>query len=265
VTEETHIDLQAGAGSDGAQKLSAKTTTLFGHGLVGIAFLYTFGLPLLGLQDMAACNMFANVHGPTAVYTGMNHFLVPTGLLQATFEQSDLAGPFAGGVVEVLYTDSQWMRNLFPAEGSRMLTERTKHMLRSVGHSAREFNPSTTRVVGTFPGMKPSTNLTKQLPYLLPAVELRRLLGEARTLNESFSVRYRRLSHTAPFNGRVVHLQERANGERLCLLEGSDQGKLCDDDELALLPPSDHWATSLLLAFPMPMQSDGRTELGCLA
>jgi len=248
-----------------AQKTSTKVTRLIGYSLLGISFVYTFGLPVLGLQDMAACNMFANLHGPTAVYTGMNHFLLPTGLLQAAFEQSNPEGPFAGGVVEVLYTDSHWMRNLFPAEGTRMLTERTKAMLHAAGHSGKEFNPSTTRVVGTFPGMRPPANMSEQIPYLLPAVELRRLLAEARDLGETFSLHYRRVSRTAPFNGRIVHLHEVAGGERSCSLKGSDEGKLCDSDELALLPPVKSWATSLLLAFPMPMAKDGKSELGCLA
>lgn len=258
----------AGADASGphvVQWTGSKTTKRFGQLLMAVSFVYTFALPVLGLQDMGACNMFANLHGPTAVYTGMNHFLLPTGVLQAVYEQAEPSGAFAGGVVEVLYTDSPWIRNLFPAEGSRMLTERARAMLLSAGHSAREFTPSTTRVVGTLPGMKPLANQTEQLAYLLPAVELRRVLGEARARNESFDLRYRRLSRSAPFNGRVVLLREAAGGERSCWLEGVDKGKPCATDELALLPPSNNWATYMLLAFPMPMRPDGTSELGCLA
>ena len=63
--------------------------------VLALCATYAFALPVLGLQDMAACNMFANLHGPTAVVTGMNHFLVPTGLLQALYEHSSPAE--AGG------------------------------------------------------------------------------------------------------------------------------------------------------------------------
>ena len=137
--------------------------------LVGVAFVYAFILPILGLQDMAACNMFANLHGPTAVVTGMNHYLVPTGLLQAYYEHDSAAdNPFAGGVVEVIHSTSETMRDKFPAEATSMLTPRARSMLVHAGHSGREFSPSTTRVVGTLPGMKPPpVNDSEQLHYLL--------------------------------------------------------------------------------------------------
>jgi len=221
--------------------------------------------------------MFANLHGPTAVVTGMNHYLVPTGLLQAAFEHGDASrNPFAGGVLEVIHSTSASMRDTFPAEASSMLTPRTRALLMDAGHTAREFSPSTTRVVGTLPGMKPHPDpRRKQLPYLLPAIELRRLLAEARERSESFRLTYRRLSRTnAPFDGRVVTLVEtqRADGSRVSKCTARTGGvtrrlfpKRCEAGEIALLPPSDWWLTGLLLAFPLPMREGGERELGCLA
>ena len=239
--------------------------------LVVVAAIYAFGLPVLGLQDMAACNMFANLHGPTAVFTGANHYLVPCGLLQARYEHASAAtNPLAGGVVEVLHSTSDWMRELYPAESTRMISLRAREMLHHAGHSGREFGPSTTRVVGTLPGMRPDPK-DPQLTYLLPALELRRLLAEARDRAESFTVTYRRVSRTnAPFAGRVVDVVDRygSSGMRHTTCMIKDGGK-CDDDELAMLPASSvhqwWWLTGLLLSFPLPMREDGVRELGCLA
>ena len=228
---------------------------------------------------MAACNMFANLHGPTAVVTGTNHFLVPTGLLQAWYEHaSPVDNPLAGGVVEVVHSTSEWIRDIFPAESTSMLSPRTRAMLHHAGHSGREFGPSTTRVVGTLPGMKPDPDASKpQLPYLLPALELRRLLAEARTLNESFTLTYKRVSKTgAPFSGRVVRVAE-VNIDSMrrssCTVNVESQSATtwwidahaCDSEELALLPAPNTWLTGLLLSFPLAMRADGVHEVGCLA
>ena len=174
---------------------------------LALAFAYAYALPILGLQDIAACGMFANMHFVTAAYTGSNHWLVPTGLLQARYEHASARdNPFAGGVVQIVHTTSSSMRDLFPAESTSMLSPRAREYLSHAGHAAREFGPSTTRVVGTLPGMKPHPDPARpQLEYLLPAVELRRLLAEARANNESFTLTYKRVSRTgAPFAGRVV-------------------------------------------------------------
>ena len=254
---------------------------------LALAFAYAYALPILGLQDIAACGMFANMHFVTAAYTGSNHWLVPTGLLQARYEHASARdNPFAGGVVQIVHTTSSSMRDLFPAESTSMLSPRAREYLSHAGHAAREFGPSTTRVVGTLPGMKPHPDPARpQLEYLLPAVELRRLLAEARANNESFTLTYKRVSRTgAPFAGRVVDVVDSpvsstagsgkeestaALGTRhtRCTVRGMLPGfsSECADDELALLPPSDWWLTGLLLAFPMPMRQDGVHELGCLA
>lgn len=255
--------------------------------LLSLAAVYAFGLPILGLQDIAACGMFANMHFVTTAYTGSNHFVVPTGLLQAHYEHASAAdNPFAGGVVQVVHTTSSVMRHLFPAESTSMLSPQTRDYLAHAGHSAREFGPSTTRVVGTLPGMRPEPNASKpQLQYLLPADELRRLLAEARERREPFTLTYKRVSTTgAPFAGRVVDVTETysaapegggseddggASGSRRthCTVRAnvSALSTECEPDELALLPASGWWSTGLLLAFPLPMRDDGVHEVGCLA
>ena len=153
-----------------------------------------------------------------------------------------------------------------------MLSPRTREMLKHAGHSGREFGPSTTRVVGTLPGMKPDPDSTKpQLAYLLPALELRRLLSEARSRSESFTLTYRRISKTgAPFDGRIVNLVDETinNVHRTtCTVGVGRQAVPCDPDEIGVLPMPDQWGwlTWLLLSFPLPMRADGVHELGCLA
>ena len=246
--------------------------------LLVLTAVYAYALPILGLQDIAACGMFASMHFPTAVYTGSNHFLVPTGLLQAHYEHaSPIDNVFAGGVVQVMHTTSEWIRDMYPAESTMMLTPRTREYLEHAGHAAREFGPSTTRVVGTLPGMKPHADPTRpQIQYVLPAIELRRLLSEARAQNESFSLAYKRVSTTgAPFAGRIVDVidgystSSSGGGEHYtrCTVRSSipGLGTACAEDEIALLPASDWWLTQLLLAFPLPMREDGVHELGCMA
>ena len=86
---------------------------------------------------------------------------------------SPVDNPLAGGVIQVVHTTSPWVREMYPAESTSMLSPRTRSMLAHAGHSAREFGPSTTRVVGTLPGMKPDPDPSRpQLPYLLPAMDL---------------------------------------------------------------------------------------------
>jgi len=178
-------------------------------------------------------------------------------------------------VVEVQGTTSRLIRDLYPAESTSMLSERSRALLAQAGHSAREFGPSTTRVVGVLPGMKPDSE-APQLPYLLPALELRRLLAEARARNESFELTYKRVSNTgAPFNGRLVHVvdshvdgawQSRCSARVPGVAGLSSLSGACAADELAVLPsPADGWLATLLLSFPLPMSPDGQHELGCLA
>jgi len=195
-------------------------------------------------------------------------------LQHAYYEHDSPAeNPFAGGVVEILHSTSETMRDKFPAEATSMLTPRVRSMLVHAGHSGREFSPSTTRVVGTLPGMKPPKGEGEQLHYLLPAIELRRLLAEARGRSESFTVKYKRVSASgASSAGRVVTLVEkqRPGGQvqRRCTAyksAGASWGAACDADELALLPPSAHWLTGMLLAFPLPMRPGHQGELGCIA
>jgi len=84
--------------------------------------------------------MFANLHGPTAAYSGANHWLVPTGLLQRAFEARPTAtNPLAGGVVRVEHTSSALVRRLFPAEATSMFDPAAVALLRAAGHSGRQY------------------------------------------------------------------------------------------------------------------------------
>ena len=94
--------MDANCAADGEQHAVETRTTLeyaAKGALLALAFVYAFVLPILGLQDMAACNMFANLHGPTAGVSGMNHWLVPTGLLQQPFSCPSLRWYFKSSCV----------------------------------------------------------------------------------------------------------------------------------------------------------------------
>jgi len=148
------------------------------------------------------------------------------------------------------------------------------------------FAPSTTRVVGTLPGMQPGASssssshdaeLAPLVPYLLPASELRRLLEEARAdarlTGNAFNLTYTRLAKTpqgAVVDARRVTLLDDDGHHASCVV---DDTAPCAADELALAPPigaTPHggvgasWLTSLLLAFPVPLRPDGG-DVGCLA
>ena len=65
--------LQKGSGTESSATLTRCSAVA--------TFAYAFVLPVLGLQHMASCSMYANLKH----YGGSNHLLLPTGLLQDAF------------------------------------------------------------------------------------------------------------------------------------------------------------------------------------
>lgn len=94
---------------------------------------YTFGLPILGLQDMGNVHMFASLR----LHGGSNHLFLPTGLLQEWLVNDEPSSPWSGGVVRVESATSPTMRNLYPAEVTHILSPRTRELLRTIGHTGR--------------------------------------------------------------------------------------------------------------------------------
>ena len=152
-----------------------------------VTLIYGMVLPILGLQDMGATTMFANLY----VFSGTNHLLgTPTGILFNYMPE------LAGGVVRVDYTSSDHMNNIHPNEKSTKHSQRLKKWLLEYGHTARQFGPYGARVlVGRrkAPASRPAAaDLPADeaffTPYLIPMIELRRLVNDALVLDHSFNL-----------------------------------------------------------------------------
>ena len=96
-----------------------------------LAIWYTFALPVFGVQDMGAATMFANLR----VYSGSNHFFLPTSLI---FHDAVSDGAFGNGLLRVEDTNSTFIRNMYPTEVSSMLTPQVRSWLTATGHTSRQ-------------------------------------------------------------------------------------------------------------------------------
>ena len=138
---------------------------------VGLAFMYSFGLPTLGLMDQGSCNMYGNLllHGKG------NHLISMTDLLPKTIPA--MADAFA--TIRVESTTSAWINSIYPSEITTMMSPLELQLLRDVGHRVRMFNAMKTRILGP-DSAPPRPRGSPFVRYTVPALELRRLLKEAR-------------------------------------------------------------------------------------
>ena len=229
--------------------------------LVGVAFMYSFGLPILGLMDQGSCNMYSNLllHGKG------NHLISLTDLLPKTIPA--MANAFA--TVRVETTTSAWMNSMYPSEITTMMSPLERRLLRGVGHRVRMFNSMKTRILG--PDSAPPRPPGPFLRYTVPALEFRRLLKEARAQNESFSVTYTVLDGDGDeiwrrgAAGRTVTLVENGAGNRACsIARAGPFKKACDPGEIALLPPPGWLASKLLLQQPYPIiEEETEDRISC--
>lgn len=249
---------------------------------IGLAYLYSFGFLLLGIQDMQNVHMYANlrVHGRS------NHLFLPTGLLFRWFENTTSTWfPFGGGIVRVDSTNSSFVQFLYPHEVTHVLSDPVQKQLREAGHVAREFFPLKARVFGgrALPGAPEQANVR----YTVPALELRRLIGEARDHaareGVGFSLHYARLSSrnvdsetslTHPPWRRVRLLVDR-NGDIVeCKSstahhhddnDDDEYENACAEDELAYLPPLSAYVRKVCLYYPIPLPTgeDLSPEMVC--
>jgi len=238
------------------------------------AVLYAFVLPSLGVLDQMAPNMFSNQR----YHAGSNHLLVPTGLLHASL------GVGAFSVIRVHKTSSLLIGRQYPAEVTASFDPAARQLLKSVGHSARMWNPMLGRVIGLMAVAGPVPEDAASKPdarYTLPAIELRRLIGEAKAAGESFALEYARLDTLEPPNGaasaeawrakskgtHVTYTYDAASGSAKCHVgKGLLAGLLspCAPDEVALLPPPPWWATKLAAFQPLPiLTGEGWGEVHC--
>lgn len=224
--------------------------------LLALAAFYAFGSQVLGLIDMGAASPFASIR----LQGGSNHLLVSTNILQ---------GRVSGDIVRVEFTDSVHMNSLYPADNTEFLPQEVVKLLRQHGHIGRQFNPTPRRVLGpefrkNSPHIKPGGD-TKFLPYTVPALELRRLLAEARALNETFVLSYTKLHGAGDESWRLSSGDENVvlydtPGNRFC----TSNGVACSKDELALMPELGFWARKVSLYFPLPVVPSASPELPCM-
>ena len=222
---------------------------------VALAAAYAFVFPALGLQDLGASNMYSNLlmHGKG------NHYLSPTDLMAHAF-------PDAFATVRVEASTSAWMNSIYPGEITQHMAPYEVELLRSVGHTGRMFNAMKNRILGT----------AMEVPfvrYTVPALEMRRLLAEARAKNESFSLTYTHLEGTGDerwrrtASGRTVTLYEDGKGSRKCSTSsgcghplGGLLGCECGADEVALQPPPGWLATKFLVQQPYPVLDEEKED-----
>jgi hypothetical protein len=165
---------------------------------VAFAIFYSFGGLMLGLQEEATPNMFANLK----VHGGSNHFFLPTGLLFHYYHHPDYETDhytFGGGVVRIEHTTSAWMTNVYPADMTAILHPLglAASLLERVGNPAPSFfNPGANRILGIAP--KPTDDGANQpwYRYTVPALELKRLLREAKQYDVDFELTYAQLPGT---------------------------------------------------------------------
>jgi hypothetical protein len=189
--------------------------------LVALAFLYAFVALPLGAMEQGTPNMFAGLRA----YSGSNHLLLPTGMLQRAHLEDSLSD-YGGGVVRVDFTNSTYLLATlqYPGEMTQRHPPQATEYMRRIGHTGQHFYPSHLRTdpasiaadytgggaaVG-YPfhshdgqntqasdgggGEEDSDGRDGFLRYTLTAFELRRLLAEMRVRNElAFELVYTRL------------------------------------------------------------------------
>ena len=253
---------------------------------------FSFGAYPLGLMDMNGVSPYHGlVHGGQG-----SHLLVPTMILQrwADYRASSPVrgllrlpnvdgdahfGDLGGGVVRVVACNSDFLNALYPANVTTSLPARARALLRDAGHLGQQFAPTPRRIIrpevrARLPRWRAGSGLPF-VAYTLPALELRRMLHEAREANESFTLTYDRLPRAAPEGdareawrrtavAATVVLKEDGRGGRRCRVReritaiggGARWGgwHRCAEDELAMQPPPEaSLLMKMLLFLPYPI------------
>lgn len=121
------------------------------------------------------------------------------------------------------------------------------------------------RVLGSWV-MPPMDQKKPFLKYTVPAIELRRLLWEARDAKENFKLVYTQLPGVegdeewrTSGKGTLVTVQEDGKGWRKCLAGG----QTCREGEIAMLPRLGFWERSIGVWNPHPIVPGMQEELMC--
>ena len=270
-----------------------KSRRVVGTLLTAAAALYAFGLPIIGLQEIGSCTMFANMR---LVQGASNHRLgVPTGLMQSWLADEPTA-TYGGGVVRVESTSSAFVHTLYPGEITTLLQPHTRELLHAVGHATRQFNPKARRVLGaSIRERMPRWHAKSGTPFVrftVPALELRRVLMEARAAAAAsktrFDLRYTRLVAGADSGGEEWRAHSRGVSVKITGDDGKGNGRCvsrddtrrsrallssawravgggwmaCGAEELAMLPAPSALALKLSLYYPLAIVP-GVSEVVC--
>ena len=231
--------------------------------LVGTAF-QIFAMPILGLSDVGASHMYSNLR----LYGGSNHYLVTTGWLHALAERRPTyfpaASAFSGGVVRVDDTDSAYLNAMFPGETTN-LSPKTRAWLQAVGHSGRAFSSIDGQVLLDMSAVPRQRQRRRSFtPYRTTALEVRRLVDEARQHGGTFFLKYTRLpgeaqGHRPPATARGASVTFRHDGPGRSSCRARKPGAWfdgpCAADELPNLPAPSALASKFLLYTAHPVVS----------
>lgn len=264
------------------------------YGAWTLGFLYGFVGPVLGLQAQGSSTMYGNV----LQFGGGNHWVVPTGVLQthyadrkpspgAEWLEEAMVDAFGGGTLRVEETGSTVMNQLCPAEATSQLPVRAKELLPRAGSAGRYFemyaarnyferpmfNLSSTAIhAGAGKAASDASTEDGVKRYVVPAFELRRLLGLARARKETFRLTYthipssmRTVSEWRTMKGTQVHLLEEGGRTVECTFsDASGQKTACESTEIALLPPPPRWLQWMLAPYPVPLvEGETHDEVHC--
>ena len=232
--------------------------------LVLLALAYAFGGPLLGIHDLGACNMYSNLR----MYAGTNHLFLPTGLIGHVWPEATQLVQ----LVRVEQSSSAYINSIYPGEVTSQIAPGELSLLADAGHSAHMFNAMKARILG--PAFAPAHAAFHR--YTVTALEMKRLLAEARATGEKFEITYTLLDATGGDErwrrdslGRTVTLKADGKGKRSCTV-GCGPLELipcpCAADELPLQPPPSYWASKTLIQQPYPIVDDAHKwegELVC--
>ncbi|KAJ1472830.1 hypothetical protein T484DRAFT_1974463 [Baffinella frigidus] len=226
--------------------------------LIAIAWLHAFVGPIVGVQDLGSSNMYGNLR----LHGGSNHYLTPTNVLR-----------LSGDTVRIESSTSQVLNSLYPGEISSVFTLRATRVLTQANHTGRQFNFAMGRVLGAWALPPPPRGGLGDafVPYTVPALELRRMLSEARAAGEAFSLVYTVLdgafgdeewrgSSEGKRKVRVSEDPTRGSAECVVLSAG---GEACGVDDLPKMPPLSVWEKALGVWNPVPILPGGHPELHC--
>jgi hypothetical protein len=230
---------------ESGKKEASQLRPVWSLAAVGVAFLYSFGTLILGLQEESTANMFANLksgHG------GSNHYILPTGLLFHWYGDASNSHPFGGGVIRIENTTSAWLRTIYPADFTQFLEpDGLIDVMTAIGNPPPiYFNPGANRNLG----------LVKEVParfyrYTVPALEFKRLLREAKERDRDFVLTYSKLIGTrgdeiwrAKSIDKVVTIDVREGELHDCKVyyhsnEGDSRWTPCEPSELPYVNYSD--------------------------